>query len=654
MISTLSSSQAFALSMGTVTAMLALLMIGMWRNSREPGLLLAGVAYLCTAAQNFEVASFGPHPEGAVWWFHQVNGILAMTLLMAGIMTYVRGNTRHLVRDIATQLAVFFPVLALSLYLLPKALAGHAAFSVLIMLAAWHTARAIPREPRIGHGWVLASLLFQPAVLMLAFFTGLHEKADVRTIAAVPWVFIGMTLLGVSLNRSRARVASELAHRTLAEGQVRKLMYVDTITGLPSRFAALEQIETLIQQQSPFGLLILNIDAFRRINDHFGLAGGDAFICAVAQRILDFRSTPGCRVLARSGVDEFMLVIHAIDEQELLNLARALNNTFHQAIRFDDNEVFASVSMGLALHPDDGCSAEMLLRNAATALHDSQQAGGKGYQRYQSNMQALLQEQMWLDHQLHLALKHGDFTLHYQPKIDLQSGSKANAKSVEALIRWPHTERGNISPAQFIPRAETNGVIVPLGRWVLAEAARQARRWLEQGLSMRIAVNLSARQFSDAAILDHLASAQRVAGGLLDLEVTESSVMEQELHAINILTSCRELGYGIHMDDFGTGYSSLAQLVRLPLTAVKLDRSFICGSATERNQALVRSMVAAVTELGLDVVAEGVETQQQAEFLRHIGVHYAQGWLYTPAVAADAIFERYGPSTKPNHIRLIN
>lgn len=640
MITALSNSQAFALSNASISLILALLLAGVGHRARERGLLLASLAYLLTASQDIQFIAQGSPGDGSLAAIFWLLGISSMVLLMTGLLRYVRGPACRIEQEILTQLTLFLPALWVAHQLVPQALAGHTAFLVLVARCMLYTTEAMHSEARMGHGWVLLALLVQPALLVYTVLGGNLDRDELRIISGIPWMFIGMALLGVSANRSRMRIADELSQRAQAESRVRQLTYIDQTTGLPTRFAALEQIDVLIAAQKRFGLLLVNIDDFRRINDHFGIAGGDAFMRATAQRLLDLRGSPHCHVLARSGADEFLLAIECLQDDRLLDdIVTRIGRLFRQAVTFDDNEVFATASVGIAIHPDHGPQAEELLRNAATALHEAKHAGGKHHQRYREDMQTLLQEQMWLDHQLHIALQHGDFELHYQPQIALCSLPALT--SVEALIRWPHAERGNISPVQFIPRAETSGLIIPLGHWVLSRAAQQAQRWRERGTPLRISVNLSAYQLKDPQLLDHLTTAQRVAGGLLDLEITESALMEADMQALQLLEQCRNLGYGLHLDDFGTGYSSLAQLVRLPFTSVKLDRAFICGPGAERNRPLVRSMVAAARELGMGVIAEGVETQAQADFLRDIGVHFAQGWLYLPAVAPEAISEKY-------------
>lgn len=238
---------------------------------------------------------------------------------------------------------------------------------------------------------------------------------------------------------------------------------------------------------------------------------------------------------------------------------------------------------------------------------------------------------MWLDHHLRGALEANQFALHYQPKLLLESG---RATSVEGLLRWTHPERGNIPPDHFISRAEATGLIIPIGQWVLETAALQAAKWAEQGRAVRVAINVSARQLVDPELMPRLRSAQSIAAGLLDIELTESSLIANEKDCLEFVAQCRSMGFGVHLDDFGTGYSSLARLGSMPLTVIKLDRAFISPiGKSQKSDALLKAMTSIGKELRLQVVAEGVETQEQADYLQALGVRYAQGWLYARAMS---------------------
>jgi cyclic di-GMP phosphodiesterase Gmr len=267
------------------------------------------------------------------------------------------------------------------------------------------------------------------------------------------------------------------------------------------------------------------------------------------------------------------------------------------------------------------------------ALHEVKAKGIREVRAYDPSLEVKPQEHVWLDHHLRLALGEQQFSLFYQPKVLLESG---RATSVEALLRWTHPERGQILPDQFIPRSEATGLIIPIGRWVIATAAAQARTWLAQDSTVRIAINVSAKQLSDPELIPRLKAAQAQAQGLLDIELTESCLLDSESLAIAFISQCRDMGYGVHLDDFGTGYSSLARLGNLPLTKIKLDRAFIAPiGQNAKSDALLKAMISIGNELRVPIVAEGVETQEQANYLRSHGVRYAQGWLFARAMNAD-------------------
>ena len=252
------------------------------------------------------------------------------------------------------------------------------------------------------------------------------------------------------------------------------------------------------------------------------------------------------------------------------------------------------------------------------------------YRLFDPIMLRSVQQLQWLDQNLRLALENGQFELFYQPKVNLADRTTG---SVEALIRWTHPERGNIPPDEFIGRCESNGLIIPLGHWIIDAAALQAAEWRDQGHAVRIAINVSANQLADSELLQKLRAAQARANGLLDIELTESCLMSNQDKTLELLHQCRELDFGVHLDDFGTGYSSLSVLAKLPLTMIKLDRAFVREISNEGNgKALLKSMISMAKELGLAVVAEGVETQEQADFLSGQDVALAQGWLYAPAM----------------------
>jgi cyclic di-GMP phosphodiesterase Gmr len=420
-----------------------------------------------------------------------------------------------------------------------------------------------------------------------------------------------------------------------AKARLEELATTDVLTGLPNRHSIEERITHAVSgpQAAPFGLIFLDLDNFKKINDHYGHMTGDVLIAQVASAIAETLDEGD--VVARLGGDEFLVMVHSGDQSRVEATAQRILERMKLPFNLTRAEVYSGCSIGIAMFPEHGDTREELVRSADTAMYVAKESGRRMYRVFSAEMNNKVSEYMWLESNMRRALAEGQFELHYQPKVSLRTEQVA---SVEALVRWNHPECGMISPARFIPYAEESGLIVALGKWVLEEAARQAGLWKRSGLNVRIAVNLSARQFREPALLEDFLQAIRVNAiepSLLDLELTETSVIEDEEQALALIDELRRLGAQVHMDDFGTGYSSLSQLARLPLDAVKLDGSFIKTIHSDaKARALVRSMVAVGEELGLGIVAECVETEEQAEFLRSIGVDCAQGWLFGKAMPA--------------------
>lgn len=420
-----------------------------------------------------------------------------------------------------------------------------------------------------------------------------------------------------------------------AKARLEELATTDVLTGLPNRHSIEERITHAVtgDEAAPFGLIFLDLDNFKKINDHYGHMTGDVLIAQVASAIAE--TLDAGDVVARLGGDEFLVMVHSGDQRRVEATAQRILERMKLPFNLTRAEVYSGCSIGIAMFPEHGDTREELVRSADTAMYVAKESGRRMYRVFSAEMNNKVSEYMWLESNMRRALAEGQFELHYQPKVSLRT---EEVTSVEALVRWNHPECGLISPARFIPYAEESGLIVALGAWVLEEAARQAGLWKRSGLNVRIAVNLSARQFREPALLEDFLRAIRVNAiepSLLDLELTETSVIEDEAQALTLIDELRRLGAHVHMDDFGTGYSSLSQLARLPLDAVKLDGSFIKTIHSDaKARALVRSMVAVGEELGLGVVAECVETEEQAEFLRSIGVDCAQGWLFGKAMPA--------------------
>ncbi len=422
----------------------------------------------------------------------------------------------------------------------------------------------------------------------------------------------------------------------------------DALTGLPNRILfedRLQQAMALAQRNGQLvGLLFADLDNFKRINDTLGHQVGDRLLQYTAQRLLGrIRQSD---TLARMGGDEFAVVLTGLkDPRDAADVAQKILDAFSSPFEVEGYRLFLNGSVGISLYPQDAGEPAILQRNADTAMYRAKARGANSFQFFTPEMHAEALERLELDNSLRRALDHGEFCLHFQPQFDVESRVFVG---LEALVRWNHPELGLVPPARFIPMAEESGLIVPLGNWVLREACRQNAAWQRAGLPpLRVGVNVSALQFVRADFAEAVAQALRDSGlepRWLDLELTESVVMKDVDEVGVRLAQLRQLGVHISIDDFGTGYSSLAYLQQLPIDSLKIDRSFIRAIGgtdpdTGHGPTLVKTIVSMAHSLGMEVVAEGVETTSQLEFLRGVACELGQGYLVARPMPADQIGE---------------
>jgi diguanylate cyclase (GGDEF)-like protein/PAS domain S-box-containing protein len=409
----------------------------------------------------------------------------------------------------------------------------------------------------------------------------------------------------------------------------------DQLTGLPSRALFLEQLKRAFsraERQSGYQLavLFLDCDRFKVVNDSLGHAIGDQLLQAVAQRLED-SLRPG-DVVARLGGDEFAILLENLQSpQDAEHIATRINQSLTKFFSLEGHTVYISGSIGIAFNSQHSQQPEDLLRDADTAMYRAKAAGKSQYAVFEGTMHEQAQRSLQLETDLRCAIEAEQFQLFYQPIWSLETNS---ITGFEALIRWPHSERGMISPAEFIPIAEETGLIVPIGQWVIQEACRQMKIWKDQFPSaqpLTVSVNLSARQFSDPNLVSHIQSTLAQTGfppHRLKIEITETMIVENHQAAVQILTQLQAIGIQIQVDDFGTGYSSLSVLHNLPLDTLKIDISFVRLLETDPDNAeIVKVIIKLAQNLGMVAIAEGVETQSQLRQLKALGCDFAQGYL---------------------------
>lgn len=417
----------------------------------------------------------------------------------------------------------------------------------------------------------------------------------------------------------------------------------DALTGLANRWQFMQQLMYAMAQsarrQRGMALLLLDLDDFKAINDGHGHAAGDQVLVETARRIRSVLRAGD--FLARLGGDEFTVLLSEISHPSDVDLvAQKLLAVLGQPIRVHDYEVQPGASIGVACFPGDASDTETLMRYADMAMYQAKEAGRNTYAVYRPEMGKRLEERLLLHDRLKVALKEGHLRLHYQPQVDVRSG---NVVSVEALLRWHDPVLGDVGPDRFIPVAESTGLILALGEWVLETACRQQAAWAEQGLHLQVAVNLSARQFRQPKLSERLAQLIAQTGvepQHIELEITESEAMAEPEQAASVLSQLADLGVRLALDDFGTGHSSLSYLKVLPIQRIKIDREFVRHVPQQASDAtLVRAVIALAHTLGLEVVAEGVESYEQLAFLRAYNCQAYQGWLTAKAMPADELGE---------------
>jgi diguanylate cyclase (GGDEF)-like protein/PAS domain S-box-containing protein len=414
----------------------------------------------------------------------------------------------------------------------------------------------------------------------------------------------------------------------------------DCLTGLPNRLLLNDRLGQAIalaqRNHHKVALLFLDMDGFKHINDSLGHPAGDKLLQSVANRLLSCVRAPD--TVSRQGGDEFIVLLQEVKQPEDVTVAaKRLLKSLTEAFSIGLHTLHISTSIGVSIYPDDGQDAETLIRNADTAMYQAKESGRQGFQFFRQDMNVRAVERQSIEEDLRRALERNEFTLHYQPKINLESGAITGA---EALLRWTHPTRGSVPPLQFIPIAEDSGLILPIGAWVLRQACTQAQTWKKAGLSLgTMAVNVSAIELRSETFLENLFETLTGTGldpTALELELTESVLMKHADAAAGILQTLREKGVKVAIDDFGTGYSSLSYLRKFPLDSLKIDQSFVRHTADfPEETSIMNAIISMGRSLKLRVVAEGVETSEDLAFLRARQCDEAQGYYFSRPVPAE-------------------
>lgn len=455
----------------------------------------------------------------------------------------------------------------------------------------------------------------------------------------------------------------DITERKKAENKIERLSHYDKVTGLPNRVFLRRKLNQAItnnrNSKQVVALLTLDLDHFKRLNDTLGHTLGDEMLREVGKRlgtcITNFNAATNINAdhfsptkshldmtLAHFGGDEFVVMLDGLSKiEDAAIISRQINKEIARPITIDGKPISISVSIGISTFPDDGADVDSLLKQSSAALHHAKSEGRNCYKFFTSSMNARAFERLSLEINLRKALEENQFMLFYQPKV---SGFTGDVVSMEALIRWRHPELGMVSPAEFIPVAEQTGLIIPLGEWIFAEACRHVQKMQQEGLhNLTVAVNLSGAQFDQENLprkLSKIVQDTGISPAQIELEITESLIMNNVERAITILNELRELGFSIAIDDFGTGYSSLSYLKRFPISTLKIDQSFIRDINHDHDDAsIVEAVIRLAHSLRLKVVAEGVEDQSQLEILRKHNCDMIQGYFYSRPLAAEDFIE---------------
>ena len=465
------------------------------------------------------------------------------------------------------------------------------------------------------------------------------EKDLVRSDGAIVPVLFGAALHDEEI----ACFIVDLSQNKQTQEKLNHLAYHDALTDLPNQVLFKDRLKQAIaysrRSDQLHAVLLLNLDRFKTINDSLGYTAGDRLLQSVAQRLTS--CVRESDTVARFGSDEFAILLTQISRtQDAANAARAIKEVLDQAFLYDDQELFVSTSIGISVYPHDDRDTSGLLKSASAALDRAKEEGGNNYQFYTAGGTTRALKQLVLESNLRGALEREEFVVHYQPQVRIPD---FHLVGMEALIRWRHPSLGVLYPSEFVPLAEDSGLIIALGDWVMRTACSQNMEWQDKGLApMRLSVNFSARQFQQPSFIASVAEILKETNldpRWLELELTESSIMKEPEQAIEKLHELKLMGIKVAIDDFGTGYSSLNYLKRFPIDTLKIDKTFVADVCKDpHDTAIVRAIITLGHALDLTVIAEGVETQEQLQYLSSLGCDVVQGFLFSKSLSAP-VFE---------------
>lgn len=432
-------------------------------------------------------------------------------------------------------------------------------------------------------------------------------------------------------------VGTDITERKCIEEKLHYMAYHDKLTGLPNRYMLNDYLQKSLarckRSEQKLAVLFLDLDRFKFINDIKGHNAGDDMLKQVTDRLVG--AVREDDIVSRLGGDEFIIVLEDIEQSQVKETAKRILETFTYPFLIQNEEFFISTSIGISMFPDDGANSETLIKNADIAMYLAKKRGKNNYQFFIQEPEAILERRIKLEKGLRRAIENNEFILYYQPQYELTTGK---IKGLEALLRWNHPELGFVPPSEFIPIAEEVGMIVNIGKWVIETACQQNKKWREEGTILRVAVNVSPLQFEGCSfhrMLKQILDEIELPPEFLEIEITEGIMQNLDVSS-DVINELKRIGVKISLDDFGTGYSSLNVLNRLPIDYLKIDKSFVNEiSSNSSTASLVKTIISIGENFKFDLIAEGIETEEQAEFLKQNGCCLGQGYLYSPPLPAE-------------------